>query len=210
MSGPPKIGECVYCGVVGPLTRDHIPPKNLFAKPRPNKLISVPSCRGCNLGGSADDTYLQLVLTLREDTHMHPDVQRIWPSVFRSLSRPQQEQFTRSFLGTLHTVSRRTPAGIHLGDAVAFDADLGRLNSVVARVTKGLFYHELGYRLPDEFTAVAYSESGFTDEHSEVLREIRDKVIARLVTCAPRVIGNRVFAYRWMLVDNDPNVSACS
>ncbi len=37
-------GECVYCGSVGKITDDHIPPENLLSKPRPNNLIKVQSC----------------------------------------------------------------------------------------------------------------------------------------------------------------------
>jgi len=44
-----KIGICVYCGKKLPLTKDHIPPKNLYSKPRPSNLITVPCCEKCNL-----------------------------------------------------------------------------------------------------------------------------------------------------------------
>ena len=58
---------CTYCGGVAG-SRDHIPPKNLFPKPRTNDLISVPSCVGCNKAFSKDDEYLRFVLTMRADT----------------------------------------------------------------------------------------------------------------------------------------------
>lgn len=65
-------GACIYCGREGPLTLDHIPPRALFAEPRPADLITVPSCQPCNVGFSKDDEYLRLVLTLKHDSYPHP------------------------------------------------------------------------------------------------------------------------------------------
>jgi len=39
---------CYLCGSGSEITKDHIPPKNLFPHPRPTDLISVPCCRECN------------------------------------------------------------------------------------------------------------------------------------------------------------------
>ena len=55
-----KIGECIYCGKIGPLSVDHIPPKSLFQHPRPNNLITVPSCDDCNKGAQKDDDYFTI------------------------------------------------------------------------------------------------------------------------------------------------------
>ena len=40
--------SCIYCGNTEDLTKDHIPPKTLFPKPRPSNLITVPCCKNCN------------------------------------------------------------------------------------------------------------------------------------------------------------------
>ena len=47
-----SLGPCVYCGRKRRLTLDHVPPQNLFAKPRPTP--TVPSCAPCNSGSSLD------------------------------------------------------------------------------------------------------------------------------------------------------------
>ncbi|PIZ94871.1 MAG: hypothetical protein COX81_02305 [Candidatus Magasanikbacteria bacterium CG_4_10_14_0_2_um_filter_37_12] len=39
---------CYLCGSIDDLTRDHIPPKNLFPSPKPSNLITVWCCRKCN------------------------------------------------------------------------------------------------------------------------------------------------------------------
>src|SRR5208283_2514674 len=65
-----KIGECLYCGRVRPLTRDDVPPKNLFPKPRPSNLITVPSCQKCNQSFMLDDEYFRLVIADADNPKM--------------------------------------------------------------------------------------------------------------------------------------------
>jgi len=137
---PPQIGECVYCGEIRELTDDHIPPKNLFAKPRPNNLIAVPSCELCNGGASDDDEYFRLMLTLREDTFDHPDVQKILPTVFRSLAKPNKVGFSKSLFQSIRVLNVTTSSGLFLGPRPTYNANLERLDRVAQRIVKGLFY----------------------------------------------------------------------
>ena len=76
-----KFGTCVYCGKIRTITDDHIPPSSIFAKPKPNNLITVPSCHYCNQGSSKDDEYFRLTLTIRKDVSQHPDVLMNYPVV---------------------------------------------------------------------------------------------------------------------------------
>lgn len=58
---------CVYCGRPEGGTDDHIPPENLFGKPRPPDLIKVPACLTCNRSCSKDDEYFRLKVGLNQD-----------------------------------------------------------------------------------------------------------------------------------------------
>lgn len=49
--------DCVYCGRTTDPTRDHVPPRAVFPKPRPKNLVTVPACRPCNSSAAADDEY---------------------------------------------------------------------------------------------------------------------------------------------------------
>lgn len=55
--------ECVICGEVKPLTREHVPPKNLFLSPRPTNTITVRLCESCNHGYHLDDEYFRVYVT---------------------------------------------------------------------------------------------------------------------------------------------------
>jgi hypothetical protein len=130
---PPKTGECIYCGRVRPITEDHVPPRNLFAKPRPGNLVKVPSCYQChseNKQAALDDEYFRLTLTLREDTATHPEVKQILPTVLRSLARPDKVGFTKSLLKSIKKVNVRSRSGLYLGRKGAFDVNLARLDNV--------------------------------------------------------------------------------
>ncbi len=207
---PHKTGECVYCGKVAPITDDHIPPRNLFSKPRPSNLIKVPSCKEChseNKTVSQDDEYFRLMLSLREDTAKHPDVEKILPVVFRSLARPEQAGLTRSLMKSVKKVNLRTKGGLYLGIKQAYDVNLARLDNVARRIAKGLFYHENGRRLPSEYEVVAYSEDGLRDLTEDDRQHLQQKIMAPLMSNSPKIVGNGVFSYRVSYSDTDPNTS---
>lgn len=76
---------CAYCGLKA-VTRDHIPPKALFARPRPNRLITVPSCKECNAQALTDDEYFCLMVSMRHDTAEHPDAAQTCSAALRGLA----------------------------------------------------------------------------------------------------------------------------
>jgi 5-methylcytosine-specific restriction endonuclease McrA len=55
---------CAYCGSPTDLTRDHVPPKNLFPLPKPVNLITVPACKKCHSETSQDDEYFRVKILL--------------------------------------------------------------------------------------------------------------------------------------------------
>ena len=59
-----KVGElCALCGVNQASTRDHVPPKAIFPKPRP-PLITVPACFECNNSASDLDDLFKVYLSM--------------------------------------------------------------------------------------------------------------------------------------------------
>lgn len=60
MSKKKKDGVCALCGEMRPVTREHVPPKNLFLFPRPSNTITVPVCESCNHSYHLDDEYFRV------------------------------------------------------------------------------------------------------------------------------------------------------
>ena len=148
-----SLRPCVYCGSTTDLTRDHIPPKSLFNKPRPH-LITVSACRGCNAGFSRDDDYFWLTLASRAEARNH-DATEASARAIKNLSRQEAEGF-RSILATVESVEVRTPAGLYVGDSLAYNVSFTRLNRVAARITKGLF----GFRRRYDFHKLTRQRRG--------------------------------------------------
>src|SRR5688572_16056796 len=107
-----RIGTCVYCGETGPLTKDHVPPQALCAKPCPPDLVVVPACKPCNEGASKDDEYFKTVMVLKDRAGSHAEVTRIRDSVFRGLAMPKKVKFARKLMAGVRQVSVRSPAGL--------------------------------------------------------------------------------------------------
>lgn len=51
------------CDATGPITREHVPPKNLFLAPRPRNTLTVPVCGKCNHSYHLDDEYFRIYVT---------------------------------------------------------------------------------------------------------------------------------------------------
>src|SRR5687768_10631148 len=117
-----RVGQCVYCGQMRPLTVDHIPPRNLFAKPRP-QLITVPACEECNGSASMDDEYFRLMLTSSFGADKHPDARDVMGTALRGLGKPEKRGFRDAFLSRLRQVELNTPSGFYLGRANAYQVD---------------------------------------------------------------------------------------
>ena len=105
-------------------------------------------------------------------------------------------------------VNVNTPAGIYLGQRPAYNVDLSRLDRVAARTAKGLFYHEQGRRLPDEYEMIAYNESGMAYVTEEVAVNLQRRILEPLWSAPEVVLGPNVFSYRFRIVESDPNLSA--
>ena len=91
---------CIYCGSTENLTDEHIPPKNIFPKPRPNniQLVTVPACKECNRGYSKDDEYFRLTLCMSQNVGDNPEARKNRDIIFRSLYRSDAKGFRNSFV----------------------------------------------------------------------------------------------------------------
>jgi hypothetical protein len=187
-----KVSECAFCGATENVTDDHVPPKCLFAKPKPSNLITVPSCRNCNAGSGQDDTYFRDTLIFWDATRDHPVSQKLLPTVIGSLRRPEQEAYTCGIVGRLRRVSGYTTGGIRLQNQEALQFDPSRLNRTAVKIVKGLHYHEFGKRLSDRCSALAFC---LHSEKDARLDSIAQKACGVAMSGHKKVIGNGVFTY---------------
>jgi hypothetical protein len=189
------------------MTDDHVPPKNLFPKPRPANLVKVRVCLACNGGASKDDEYFRQCLVLAEQTRGQPEAMKSHALVFRALNREQAPGLRASFLQSLRRVPAYTKGGLYVGLRLAFEVDLVRLFRVVERTVKGLYYDATGQRLPCGFDVKVHSDETLATFNPQDLEEDTRNVIAPLQQLDPRIIGGHVFAYRHWIAPENPGVS---
>jgi hypothetical protein len=176
---------CVYCGSTDAETVDHVPPRALFAQPRPSNLITVPCCVDCNHGFSLDDEYARLVMVLRSDVESHRAAQALMPTTIRGLSK--------AVLAAVRTMPVRTPSGLHLGEAPVMDVDLERLRRFASRVVHGLHFHQYSERLLGELSV--WTEDDIGNHPAAVRSELASNILAPLYATEPSVLNGDVLAY---------------
>jgi len=191
-----KERTCAYCGEFKSLTRDHVPPKNLFQKPRPQNLITVPCCEDCRGGWSADDEYFRIAVTVNSNAEGNPSAMNNFKVIMRSLRKPGKWKFARHINQSLGHVSVQTPGGIYLGKAPAIKVQAKRIDRVAQRIIRGLFYEEFKVPVPEGYEVTnRMSQQGF----GKILDGINPTLFKPW-----REIGNKHFAYTYAQTEEDP------
>ncbi len=193
---------CVYCGKK-PTTKDHIPPKRIFSKPRPDSLITVPSCEDCNASFQLDDEYFDLMLSMTENVENNEDVLKRRKSIIRNLSRPESKGLLKMVQDSVRHVVDEYPNGEER-TRVAISINYDRINSLIARVIKGLFYVEKGVRLPDNLN-VLVREFESIDVFNKQAVDSTIRILKMIQNSEWRTIREGVFEYQMRFAE-DSNV----
>lgn len=126
---------CVICGKNIATTRDHIPPKSIFPKPRPDDLITVPACSTCNNGDSDFDERFKVYSNL----HVLRN-EKNWEELFESTIAPtinHNKRLKKDILAGAKDVMLETKSGNKLGHHIAIKWDSEAFVNVIERTTRG-------------------------------------------------------------------------
>ena len=203
----PRTGFCIYCCQEGILSRDHIPPKTLFASPRPSNLITVPCCEPCNVRASLDDEYFRLVFTTQINTFPHQDACSNWESVKRSFDIPKKDAFKKSFLDSLHKMYLFSQKGEFIAETGKFNIDTHRVKRVIERIVKGLFYHENKIRLTDNYEVLILTPIDMNNLPGETINFLKADIFPLFQSVHPIILGREVFIYKVVYNEIDDNQS---
>jgi hypothetical protein len=153
-----KIKWCYLCGDKENLTRDHIPPENLFPTPRPSNLITVPCCKDCNGSFSKIDEQFRAFITAPINVSATgTDVMRkkVVGSSFKRSPALRKQMGKGAIIGSIPTPLGDLKVPLITVDRQDFD-------KFFVRLTKGLlatFYPELNY-FAAQFTVKQLSQFG--------------------------------------------------
>jgi hypothetical protein len=184
---------CTYCGLHPGTTRDHVPPKGLFAGPRP-KLVTVPCCETCRKAQPLDDEYFVRMVSMKSGLHETDSSRGARNAALRSLTKPTKQRFTLALLRSVNDVAVHSPTGIYLGQRLAYDVDLDRLSRVIERSTLGLHLEEFKTRLPEGHRCKAYALDGFANASPAQARNVRT-LWGHATSGQRRDLGVNVFTY---------------
>ena len=193
MSAKKTPAPCFNCGAPSE-TRDHVPPKGVFPTPRPKQLITVPACRKCNNVTKLDDEYFRwLVATLGDQTASSDALinERILPRF------KQNPALLHSIMQKSTVVDVFSPGGIWLERRPAFNFDRPRIQRVVEKIVRGLYFHEFGERLTDARV------EDFVLNPDQLSNEDKEYVTSLPV----RQVAPDVFSYRCERDPEDPRHS---
>jgi hypothetical protein len=155
---------CIYCQERPAATVDHVFARAWFGTAKPKVWMTVPSCEECNQGRgdgeqrhmSADEEWLRTIIASEHNASKHPTAKRlIEGEIIRSFKR--RPQFARRLVENARFVDAKTESGIVVPNQPAFALEDDRLNRVIRKMVRGLFYtysfrrQDKGTPLPKEW-----------------------------------------------------------
>ncbi|MEP7227382.1 MAG: hypothetical protein ABI785_08480 [Gemmatimonadales bacterium] len=191
---------CVYCGSTKQLTDDHVPPKQLFQKPRPSDLVTVPSCWPCNSGFQSDDDYFRTVLALRIDDRTRPAARPFREATLRGLRRPEAQGFASEVRKSL-VLADLPPLPDGSIQLAGQWVDGARINRSTQRLIRAFFWRERGHRLPR-----GYRTTGGLFETASAFLPILLPLLAS--GGGERILAGGQFDYVWGEAPDDPDTTA--
>lgn len=177
-----RYGPCPLCGREALLTRDHAPPDGIFLPPKPDNLITVRTCAECNEGTRLDDEYFRLCLAPGPAPTLAQ--WRLWDEkvMGSTLSRsPKLRTHLVDLMDAVQEHHKTSPLvfadGTPLTDeqaAQTLPLVKSRVDRVIDKMVRCLYFHFSGLVLPERITTVASME--YVSDHLDQLSNPRGKL----------------------------------
>lgn len=185
---------CAICGIEKATTRDHIPPKGIFVKPRPSNLITVPACVKCNNHSSDLDerflAYLGVHVSIDEG-----EGQRLFTEqVMKTLKH--NKKLHREIFNKVKPVEYITTERVTLSKGHISEWDKEPHMRIMERTIRGLYYHHFNKILGSDYIVNTHFFDYLTTELQETSK-----------SWATNSIGNVVYKYV-MAEKNGETISA--
>ncbi len=188
---------CYICGKPGAKTKDHIPPKNIYLKHLRSigdDLITVPAHEECNGKYSKDDEHFRFFLSIPGYWNSE-HARELWDNeIYRGLQKPEAKKFKKYIISLMEPIELKSPSGIYLGDSAMIKIDSIRIENVIERIARGVFYHEMGNIMPlDNKLIIHYLDPKFSQERGALPQLTKSKTFA-----------DETFRYWWNFAEDSP------
>jgi len=184
------VKRCYLCGMENADSVDHIPPKNIFLEKHRGNLITVPAHIKCNKQYELDDEYFRYFLLIPAYWESD-DARELWNAkIKKRINRPESRGFKTDLVKHIKPIDVKTSAGIYLGKADVALLDAKRMENVVKRIARGLFYKHTGNILPINYSLKVdfMNQTNSSVRKYQKILENKNKLTS---------IGNNIFKYSW-------------
>ncbi|WP_146086258.1 hypothetical protein [Methylobacter tundripaludum] len=145
-----KKGICAYCGEEKGITDDHIPPQCIFPKPRTTALIVVPCCEPCRVGWSMDDEEFRRFVWSAAGAEEHPSFEKAADKIISSINRLEAQDYRNRVLSSIGDIEMYSEAGSSVGNQPMMKLEWDRVERVLTRIVRGLFFQRNKKLIPDD------------------------------------------------------------
>jgi hypothetical protein len=182
---------CAICGHEKAKTVDHIIPRGIFANPRPDNMITVPSCSKCNHGASTQEEAFRVYLSLHVGIDT-PETKALWDNhALKTLKH--NKKLIRKILKNSRMVHVQTPSGIIYDRRLAGLWDSDAHDMVIERMIGGLYYHHYNASLGRKVTC-----------RVQWLRQLNEELLKALEDFSQNTVGSGQLVYRYGRAVEDP------
>ena len=224
MKKKPKV--CAYCGKPQATERDHVPPKCFFPDRSGIQMITVPACGDCNRKewyGSGeeiakDEEYTRNIFVWEYFASRHPAAKKLLSAetvgadgqildeggaAYRSAKN--DPRVNRIFGSGLHLRQMRMPNSSTNVVVPTLDYDAKRVNRVVRKIIRGLYYHETNEIFPDDYSINVFvlSLTPHRDLDRANLPAVR-ALLNKLSIPSLHRLADGVFSYEFAMLSDDP------
>ncbi len=197
--------SCVYCGVREATTEDHVIPRGLFDAAPPEGYIKIPACHECNNGHSRDEEYFVATVTAEGDFYASAAARRVIERIGQKHQSGKRAMtgLAKRLISSMEPVAVHSESGNFLGTQPAFRLEVDRVNRVLRKMVRGLFFHEFGRRLP-----VGDGQLWVEIKPDPKLLDKPPLAWVRSNLAPPAKVLGDVFVYRYFALNDAPDTTA--
>lgn len=152
---------CAICGEREGTTRDHVPPKAIFPRPRPDNLVTVPACPECNNGASDHDDLFKVYLSMQAAGNNEIARRLFQEKTVRTLERNQSLLAAiRNEATVVEVINNQGRLETRTG--ILWDSDAH--DRVIERTIRGLYFHHAGNSILNDANLAVQWLSGVPDD----------------------------------------------